>query len=165
MRAITTLTESRSILASPLLTARFPVSCSPGQTRRWSWVITTSFFEHDCGEETVALGTIIRDATIARKHLVYDQLERIGTLDDLGWGKRLYLYVIDSTRQNRTSSRKRLKRCLETLPAQVNPRRMFFVDRQSFMEAGDDIKNLVWVRGDPPADSDRKRAALELLIC
>ncbi len=96
----------------------------------------------------MALGNIIRDATIARKHLVYDQLERMGTLDDLGWGKRLYLYVIDGRKQSQRSSRKRVKRCLETLPAQVDPHRVFFVDRQSFMDAGDDIKNLEWVRGD-----------------
>lgn len=42
--------------------------------------------EHDCGEETIELSNIIRDATIARKHLVYDQLERSRALDDLGCG-------------------------------------------------------------------------------
>lgn len=104
--------------------------------------------EHDCGEETVALGNIIRDATLARKHLVYDQLERSGSLDDLGWVKRLYLYVIDAKRSTQKSSRKRVKRCLETLPAHVNPHRVFFVDRQAFMEAGNDISAVQWVRGD-----------------
>ena len=58
------------------------------------------------------------------------------------------LGTIDQLEQQVNSSRKRVKRCLETLPAQVNPHRIFFVDRQSFMDAGDDIKNLEWVRGD-----------------
>ena len=107
--------------------------------------------EHDCGEETIGLGHIMRDATIARKHLVYDQLERSGVLDDLGWRKRLYAFVIDSNRATQKASRKRIKTCLETLPPFVNANRIFFVDRQSFMEAGDDISALNWVRGDGQA--------------
>jgi hypothetical protein len=104
--------------------------------------------EHDCGEETVALSNIIRDATIARKHLVYDQLERSGILDDLGWGKRIYAYVIDGKRSTLKSSRKRVKRCLETVPAHVNHHKIFFVDRQTFMEAGNDVRGVQWIRGD-----------------
>jgi hypothetical protein len=112
--------------------------------------------EHDCGEETVALGNIIRDATIARKHLVYDQLERSGALDDLEWGKRIYAYIIDGKRSTLKSSRKRVKRCLETVPAHVNPHKIFFVDRQTFMQAGDDVRGVQWVRGD---------GTLQLLPC
>ena len=104
--------------------------------------------EHDCGEETVTLGNIIRDATIARKQLVYDQLERSGTLDNLGWGRRIYAYVVDSTKRTQVSARKRVKRCVETLPVSVNPHRFYFVDRHSFIAAGDDISDLQWVRGD-----------------
>lgn len=104
--------------------------------------------EHDCGEETVDLGNIIRDATIARKHLVYDQLERSGSLDDLGWNKRLYLYLVDGKRSTLKSSRKRVKRCLQTMPAHVNATKTFFVDRQTFIEAGDDVRDVQWVRGD-----------------
>jgi hypothetical protein len=104
--------------------------------------------EHDCGEETVALGNIIRDATIARKHLVYDQLERSGTLDDLGWSKRIYAYVIDGKRSTLKSSKKRVKRCLQTVLAHVNRHKIFFVDRQTFMAAGNDVRNVQWIRGD-----------------
>lgn len=104
--------------------------------------------EKDLGEETVELGNIIRDATVGRKHLVYDQLERSGALDALGWGKRLYTYTIDSKRGTETSSRKRVKRCLETIPELQIREKTFFVDRQSFMEAGDNLWDLKWIRGD-----------------
>ena len=104
--------------------------------------------EHDCGEETVSLGHIMRDATIARKQLVYEQLERDGALDRLGWNKRLYLYVINGKRRTKKSSRTRIKSCIETLPETVDPHRFFFIDRQTFMEAEDDISRLMWMRGD-----------------
>ncbi len=107
--------------------------------------------EHDCGEETVSLGHIMRDATIARKQLVYDQLERDGALDRLGWNKRLYLYVIDGKKRTQTSSRKRIKRCIETFPQSANPHRFYFVDRQSFMEAGNDVAGVTWLRADGQA--------------
>ena len=107
--------------------------------------------EHDCCEETVSLGHIMRDATIARKQLVYDQLERDGALDRLGWNKRLYLYVIDGKKRTQTSSRKRIKRCIETFPQSANPHRFYFVDRQSFMEAGNDVAGVTWLRADGQA--------------
>jgi len=65
-------------------------------------------FEHDCGEETIDVGNIIRDATLGRKHLVYDQLHRSGTLDRLGWHKVIYTYVIDGRRGIQSASRKRI---------------------------------------------------------
>ena len=104
--------------------------------------------EHDCGEETIELSNIIRDATIARKHLVYDQLERSGALDDLGWGKRLYLYIIDGKRGTKASSRKRIKTCLKNIPDAVLRQKIYFTDRQTFMEAGNDVSAVEWVRGD-----------------
>lgn len=104
--------------------------------------------EEDMGEETITLGNIIRDATIARKNLVYDQLERLGVLDELGWGKRTYCYVMKGKKETKTSARKRVASCVEALPPSVNPHRFFFVDRQSFDAAGDDISKLHWLRGD-----------------
>jgi len=104
--------------------------------------------EHDCGEETIELGNIIRDATVARKHLVYDQLHRTGALDRLGWSRVIFLFIINAKKRSQTASRKRIKRCLETIPDGVDPRLSYFVDRQSFMEAGDDISGLSWLRGD-----------------
>jgi len=104
--------------------------------------------EEDMGEETITLGNIIRDATIARKQLVYDQLERGGTLDALGWGKRLYCYVVKGKKETQVSARKRVQSFVDTMPASVNPHRFFFVDRQSFQAAGDNIKALTWLRGD-----------------
>lgn len=104
--------------------------------------------ETDKGEETIGLGHIMRDATLTRKHLVYDQLERRGTLDELGWGKRIYTYIIDGKKRTQASSRKRIKSALEHMPELPVKEKTFFVDRQSFMEAGDDVSALQWVRGD-----------------
>lgn len=72
--------------------------------------------EGDCGEETITLGNIIRDATVGRKQLVYDQLERMGTLDNLGWGKRIYCYVMEGKKPTKTSARKRISRCIVRCP-------------------------------------------------
>lgn len=104
--------------------------------------------EEDMGEETITLGNIIRDATVARKQLVYDQLERTGELERLGWGKRLYCYVMKGKKETKASARKRVSSCIATMPTSVNPHRFFFVDRQSFEEAGDEISQLHWLRGD-----------------
>ena len=104
--------------------------------------------EHDCGEETIEIGNIIRDATIARKHLVYDQLARMAVFDALGWRKVISVFIIDGKKGTAQSSRKRVRRCLTTLPDTVDPRRIFFIDRQSFMETGDDVATLEYARGD-----------------
>lgn len=104
--------------------------------------------EKDLGQETIECGNIIRDATIGRKHLVYDALFRSGHLDQLGWQKQIVVYSIDSLRGTQKASRKRVKRCLETIPAQVDHTKIFFVDRQAFIDAGDDMSELPFVRGD-----------------
>lgn len=104
--------------------------------------------EEDLGEETITLGNIIRDATVTRKQLVYDQLERSGHLDGLGWGKRIYCYVMKGKKETKISARKRIASCVDAMPSSVNPHRFFFVDRQSFDAAGDDISDLQWLRGD-----------------
>ena len=104
--------------------------------------------EHDCGEETIEIGNIIRDATIARKHLVYDQLARMGAFDQLGWRKVVSLFIIDGKKGTKESSRKRIRRCVATIPDTVDARRIFFIDRQTFMEAGDDVATLEYLRGD-----------------
>jgi hypothetical protein len=104
--------------------------------------------EHDCGEETIECGNIIRDATIGRKHLVYDQLFRQGVFRQLGWGRTIIVYLIDSKRGTQNASRKRVKRCLESIPGEVDPTRIFFTDRQSFLGAGDDVSGHVFMRGD-----------------
>ena len=109
---------------------------------------THIILEHDCGEETVECGNIIRDATIGRKHLVYEQLLRSGALQDLGWHKVIIVYVIDSKRGTQKASRKRIKRCLETMPEGINRARIYFTDRQALMEAGDDVSTLSFLRGD-----------------
>ncbi|MEM9423094.1 MAG: hypothetical protein AAF986_11470 [Pseudomonadota bacterium] len=104
--------------------------------------------EKDLGQETIECGNIIRDATVGRKHLVYDALLRSGTLDHLGWNKKIIVYSIDSLRGTQKASRKRVKRCLETIPEHVDHTKIFFTDRQSFMSAGDDLAELDFVRGD-----------------
>lgn len=105
-------------------------------------------YEHDCGEETIDVGNIIRDATLGRKHLVYDQLHRSGTLDRLGWQKVIYTYIIDGRKGTQSASRKRIKSCIETMPTVSIRDRVYFVDRQSFMDAGDDVSKVQWMRGD-----------------
>ena len=104
--------------------------------------------EHDCGEETIEISNIIRDATIARKHLVYDQLARMGAFDQLGWRKVVSLFIIDGKKGTMESSRKRIRRCVATIPDTVDARRIFFIDRQAFMETGDDVATLQYLRGD-----------------
>lgn len=104
--------------------------------------------EHDLGEEQISLGHIIRDNTIARKALVYEAVEANGALDRLGWGKRLYTFVINGKKRTKTSSRKRIRTIIETLPNTVNPSRFYFVDRQTHQEAGNDVSGVTWLRGD-----------------
>lgn len=104
--------------------------------------------EKDLGRETIECGNIIRDATVGRKHLVYDALFLSGYLDQLGWRKKIVVYTIDSLRGTQKASRKRIKRCIETIPAQVDHTKIFFVDRQAFIDACDDMSELQFVRGD-----------------
>lgn len=104
--------------------------------------------EHDLGEEQISLGHIIRDNTIARKTLVYEAVEASGALDRLGWGRRLYTFVINGKKRTRTSSRKRIRTIIETLPDSVNPSRFYFIDRQTHQEAGDNVAGVTWLRGD-----------------
>jgi hypothetical protein len=107
---------------------------------------THYILEHDCGEETIACGNIIRDATIGRKHLVYDALFRSQAMKEKGWGKVAVLFVIDSKNGSQKAARKRVKRCLEKFPEGINGSRSLFVDRHSFIEKGDEISMLDWVR-------------------
>ena len=104
--------------------------------------------EHDLGEEQISLGHIIRDNTIARKGLVYEAVEASGALDRLGWGRRLYTFVVNGKKRSKVSSRKRIRTIVETLPASIDPARFYFVDRQSHLEAGDDVSTVLWLRGD-----------------
>ena len=105
-------------------------------------------YEKDLGTETIECGNILRDASVGRKHLVYDALIRSGQLKDQGFKKTIVVFTIDSLRRNQTASRKRVKRCLGNIPAHVDHSRIFFTDRQSFMGAGDDIRDLPFIRGD-----------------
>jgi len=104
--------------------------------------------EKDLGTETIECGNILRDASVGRKHLVYDELIRSGHLKSNGPRNTIVAFTIDSLRQKQTASRKRVKRCLEAIPAHVDHSRMFFTDRQSFMQVGDDISELPFIRGD-----------------
>ncbi len=104
--------------------------------------------EHDLGEEQISLGHIIRDNTIARKALVYEAVEASGALDRLGWGKRLYTFIVNGKKRTKNSSRKRIRTIIQTLPSPVNPTRFYFVDRQTHQEAGDDVSDVMWMRGD-----------------
>ncbi|MEL7275564.1 MAG: hypothetical protein AAGK98_03765 [Pseudomonadota bacterium] len=104
--------------------------------------------EHDQGEEQVSLGHIIRDNTIARKALVYEAVEASGKLDQLGWGPRLYTFIVNGKKRTRASSRKRIQTMIETLPREVNPARFYFIDRQTHQAAGDDVSAVSWLRGD-----------------
>jgi hypothetical protein len=65
--------------------------------------------------------------------------------------KRLYLYIVEGKRGTQKSSRKRVKSCLKNIPENVNRHRIYFTDRQTFLEAGDDISSIEWVRGDGTA--------------
>lgn len=105
-------------------------------------------FEHDCGEETIECGNVIRDATIGRKHLVYDQVFGSGVLQQLGWGKTIVVYIVDTRRGKLAASQKRVQRCLDCIPEGVDRARMYFTDRQSFLAAGDDIAGYEFLRGD-----------------
>jgi len=104
--------------------------------------------EFDCGEEQITMGNIIRDSSIARKFLVYEAVERSGALDRLGWGKRVYLFVVTTRTGSVASARKRIKSMIAAIPEQVDAKRFFFIDRQTHQGAGDDVSKLEWVRGD-----------------
>jgi hypothetical protein len=107
--------------------------------------------EHDCSEEMIECDNIIRDATLGRKHLVYDQLFRSGALQTLGWNKTLVVYLIDSKRGKQSASRKRIKRCLENMSEEFVSARLYFTDRQSFVGSNDNVATHQFVRGDKRA--------------
>ncbi|MFC6640287.1 hypothetical protein GV827_21850 [Sulfitobacter sp. JBTF-M27] len=109
---------------------------------------THYILEHDCGEETIECVNIIRDATIGRKHLVYDALFRSQAMKLQGWEKTSVLYVIDGKNGSKNTARKRIKSCLEKFPIGINPVRLHFVDRTTFLENKCDVSLLSWVRGD-----------------
>ena len=72
----------------------------------------------------------------------------MGAFDQLGWRKVVSLFIIDGKKGTKESSRKRIRRCVATIPDMVDARRIFFIDRQTFMEAGDDVATLQYLRGD-----------------
>jgi hypothetical protein len=109
---------------------------------------THLIIEHDCGEESIECGNIIRDATIGRKHLVYEQLVNSAHLNRMGWGRTLILFVMDGQHGRQTSARKRIMRCLKLMPDTVDQKRSLFVDRVSFLAAGDDVAGIKAIRGD-----------------
>lgn len=94
---------------------------------------THIILEHDCGEEIIGCGNIIRDASIGRKQLVYDQLFKMGWTKQVGWGRTIVLYVIDAKRGTEAASRKRIKKCIEKFPEGVDRGRTFFVTRQGLV--------------------------------
>lgn len=104
--------------------------------------------EHDCGEESIAATNVLRDATLGRKHLVYDRLERDGFFDRVGWQKRIKVYTVEGKRRTAQSSKKRVKSCIEAIPDVVDKQTIFFIDRQTFLDAGDNILQLSFMRGD-----------------
>ena len=104
--------------------------------------------EHDCGEEQISIGNLIRNSSICKKLLVYEAVEASGALDRLGWGPRLYTFIINGHKRTKKSSRARIKTIVETIPASVNPARFYFVDRQTHQAAGDDVSGVTWLRGD-----------------
>ena len=93
--------------------------------------------EHDCGTETIECGNIIRDATIGRKHLVYDQLLRPEKLMRIGWSKVIILYVVDGRRGSRASSKRRISNFLAKFPVTGGMSKVYFIDRQSVFDSVD----------------------------
>ena len=104
--------------------------------------------EFDCGEEQISLGNIIRDSSIVRKFLVYDSVERSGALDRLGWGKRIYPFVVTTRKGSVKSARKRIRSMIAAIPESVNPAQFYFIDRETHQAAGDDVAATPWLRGD-----------------
>jgi len=89
---------------------------------------THIFLEHDCGQETIECGNIIRDATIGRKQLVYDGLFR-GHLNM--WKKAFVLYVIEAKSISESATDRRIDLCLETTSCIVDADRFFFFGRKN----------------------------------
>jgi len=104
--------------------------------------------EHDCGEEQITIGNLIRNSSISKKLLVYEAVEESGALDRLGWGPRLYPFVINGHKRTQKSSRARIRTIIDSLPASVNPTRFYFIDRQTHQAAGNDVSQVTWLRGD-----------------
>lgn len=105
-------------------------------------------YEYDLGEEQISLGNIIRDSSITRKLLVYEQVEQSGALDQLGWGPRIYPMVVNTKKNTKKSSRARIKVMLESMPPEVRASRVYFIDQQTHDDAGDDVSEVEWLRGD-----------------
>jgi hypothetical protein len=104
--------------------------------------------EHDCGHETIECGNIIRDATIGRKHLVYNQLFDMEVRNHLGWGRTIVVYVIDSNRGTAASSRRRLASCIRKFPTQFKRYNPLFITRQVMLWDMSDLSEQTYQSGE-----------------
>ena len=109
---------------------------------------THIFLEHDCGQETIECGNIIRDATIGRKHLVYDQLFRTRHLQRMGWTKVIVVYVVEGKGGSQLAALRRIKRFKVTMPANIDHQRFWFIDRKTLLSGKEGIALHQWQRGD-----------------
>lgn len=112
--------------------------------------------EHDCGKETIRVSDITAGNTLGRKELIYEQLERDGFWDKVGWQKRIRLYVIEGKRRTKKSSRARVRGCICDYPEWLDPKQTFYTDRYSYLEAGDDLSELECIRADDQAMTFRQ---------
>lgn len=106
--------------------------------------------EKDRGHETLEPGNVLRDATVGRKHLVYEELIRMGFFRDLGFkdNQVLVVFSIDGLRRTEKSSRNRIKECIDKLPYPVNPKRTYFGTTQSFIRNMADLTQMTFQRAD-----------------
>lgn len=101
--------------------------------------------EHDCGEETIECGNIIRDATIGRKQLVYDALLRS---DPKKWNGAIVTYLMEQKFRRASSTKKRIRRCIDTFPDIPFRGRFYFYDCEQASENNESILASFWNRAD-----------------
>lgn len=104
--------------------------------------------EHDCGQETIGIGHVIRDATVARKYLVYDALLRSNVLTELKWKKVVYLYIIEGKKRTKASTDSRIESCIDAIPECAESKKIYFASRAALLDFGDDLSTFRFTRGD-----------------
>lgn len=110
-----------------------------------------NWHEHDMGHEQIEVGILVRDATIIRKLLVFQKLIDLGFFQKLGYKDRdvFMTFSINSLARKDTSSRKRIKECIDKFPSDlVDPKRVYFGTKQAFDQHEDDLSQMQFMRAD-----------------
>lgn len=105
--------------------------------------------EIDCGSMDVRPDDIEK-RSIFRKELAYDWLYKKNALAAYGFQNKKWCvpFTIQGKDKTKKGATMRVNSCLDKMPAHVNRNLFFFVEQHVFVEAGSQVHELEWIRGD-----------------